>query len=70
MMGADFMYNFLKAKTQTRKRNAKTELAAWSARSCGLSRSRRVYNEFVGQRGIDATRYGDWEYAGRCTDFS
>ncbi len=31
--------------------------------------ARHVYSEFVGHRGFDATRYGDWEYSGRCTDF-
>lgn len=53
-----------------RSRTTDTALIAWRAHSCGLSKNRRVYNEFVGKRGVDATRYGDWEYAGRCTDFS
>jgi hypothetical protein len=30
---------------------------------------RYAYTEFNDQDGIDATRYGDWEYTGRCTDF-
>ena len=30
---------------------------------------RQAYSEFAGHRGLDATRYGDWEYSGRCTDF-
>ncbi len=25
--------------------------------------------EYGGQKGPDPTRYGDWEKAGRCTDF-
>jgi len=25
--------------------------------------------EIGGQKGLDPTRYGDWEKAGRCTDF-
>ena len=66
------MYQLIKRKVAgRRKRHAgKGNLATWSAHSCGLSKNRRVYNEFVGQRGLDATRYGDWEYAGRCTDFT
>ena len=31
--------------------------------------ARKAYNEFRGTTGLDATRYGDWEYSGRCTDF-
>lgn len=31
--------------------------------------ARHVYAEFNDGQGIDATRYGDWEYTGRCTDF-
>jgi hypothetical protein len=31
--------------------------------------SRHVYDEFTAGRGVEATRYGDWEYGGRCTDF-
>jgi len=27
------------------------------------------YDEVGKTGGIDATRYGDWEYSGRCTDF-
>ena len=34
-----------------------------------IAGTRRVYEEFAGRGGIDATRYGDWEYSGRCTDF-
>lgn len=30
---------------------------------------RGAYSEFAGRGGVDATRYGDWEYGGRCTDF-
>ncbi len=40
-------------------------------RPCGweVGSARWQYDE-VGQKGgIDATRYGDWEYSGRCTDF-
>ncbi len=31
--------------------------------------ARHVYAEFNDGQGVDATRYGDWEYTGRCTDF-
>ena len=32
--------------------------------------SARSHYDEVGQNGgLDATRYGDWEYSGRCTDF-
>ena len=31
--------------------------------------TRASYDEFPGGRQVDATRYGDWEYGGRCTDF-
>ena len=27
------------------------------------------YHEFGKHAGMEATRYGDWEYYGRCTDF-
>jgi hypothetical protein len=30
---------------------------------------RHAYSEFAGHHGLEATRYGDWEYSGRCTDF-
>ena len=30
---------------------------------------RRAYSERQDLPGIDPTRYGDWEYNGRCTDF-
>ncbi len=30
---------------------------------------RHLYAEMAGRGGIDATRYGDWEYGSRCTDF-
>lgn len=32
--------------------------------------ARKAYSEFRDTAGVDATRYGDWEYSGRCTDFS
>lgn len=31
--------------------------------------SRDRYDDFGKSYGVDATRYGDWEYNGRCTDF-
>ena len=31
--------------------------------------ARWEYDEVGDNGGIDATRYGDWEYGGRCTDF-
>ncbi len=30
---------------------------------------RSAYQHHPGQDGIDPTRYGDWEYNGRCSDF-
>lgn len=66
------MYGFLKESTRRVRKPRRSELeeiAARPAQSCGLSKTRRVYNEFAGTIGKDATRYGDWEYAGRCTDF-
>ena len=33
-----------------------------------LGEARRLYRDGPGP-GLDPTRYGDWEYAGRCTDF-
>ena len=32
------------------------------------AQARRLYSDGPGP-GLDPTRYGDWEYAGRCTDF-
>ena len=29
----------------------------------------RVAEEFGGRKGLDPTRYGDWEKNGRCIDF-
>ena len=31
--------------------------------------ARLEYEEFERGRKLSATRYGDWEYSGRCTDF-
>jgi len=31
---------------------------------------RAVYRHHPGATGVDPTRFGDWEYNGRCTDFS
>ncbi len=31
--------------------------------------ARWKYEEFERGHGVSATRYGDWEYSGRCTDF-
>ena len=31
--------------------------------------ARWKYQELNLQGGVDATRFGDWEYSGRCTDF-
>lgn len=30
---------------------------------------RYKYDDFGKSYGVNATRYGDWEYNGRCTDF-
>ena len=30
---------------------------------------RRLYSERLDLPGFDPTRFGDWEYGGRCTDF-
>ena len=30
---------------------------------------RRRYSERLDLPGVSPTRFGDWEYAGRCTDF-
>ena len=40
-------------------------------RPCGwqVGSARWQYDEVGPNGGIDATRYGDWEYSGRCTDF-
>ena len=41
------------------------------AQSPGLRREliRRRYSERRDLPGTDPTRFGDWEYGGRCTDF-
>ena len=31
---------------------------------------RAAYRHHPGATGVDPTRFGDWEYNGRCTDFS
>lgn len=40
-------------------------------RPCGweVGSARWHYDEVGDSAGIDSTRYGDWEYGGRCTDF-
>ena len=35
----------------------------------GVGSARHQYDEFADRDGVDAPRYGDWEYSGRCTDF-
>ncbi len=34
-----------------------------------LAEIRRGYRQGPEDEGIDPTRFGDWEYGGRCTDF-
>ncbi len=31
---------------------------------------RTAYRHHPGRTGVEPTRFGDWEYNGRCTDFS
>ena len=31
---------------------------------------RAAYRHHATEHGLDPTRFGDWEYNGRCTDFS
>ena len=31
---------------------------------------RKAYCHHPGRPGVEPTRFGDWEYNGRCTDFS
>ena len=42
---------------------------ASDARHGRSPQNRLRYTEFRDRAGVEATRYGDWEYAGRCTDF-
>lgn len=65
------MYRFLKNELGafSGKSGGARDLLKVSTQHHGLSNVRRVYNEFSGKCGVEATRYGDWEYAGRCTDF-
>ena len=35
----------------------------------GVTALRRCYAEHAPSGGVDPTRFGDWEYGGRCTDF-
>ena len=63
------MYQIIIKTMKTRRLTSAATKSSRRSHSCGLSKSRSVYNEFVGKRGVEATRYGDWEYAGRCTDF-
>ncbi len=44
------------------------EALAPTAQVSGRAKARRLYSDGPGP-GLDPTRYGDWEYAGRCTDF-
>ena len=48
---------------------ARRLLSAPSLECSEVGAARHEYDEFAGQGGIDATRFGDWEYSGRCTDF-
>ena len=34
-----------------------------------LAEIRRGYRQGPEDEGVDPTRFGDWEYGGRCTDF-
>ena len=34
-----------------------------------LAEIRRGYRKGAEDEGVDPTRFGDWEYGGRCTDF-
>ena len=40
-----------------------------SAETQTLNAAKTTLNEIGGPRGLEPTRYGDWEQKGRCTDF-
>ena len=40
-----------------------------SAESQTQNSAKTTLNESGGPRGLEPTRYGDWEQKGRCTDF-
>ena len=42
---------------------------AEARRKAAAENAKPMPKEFQGPKGPEPTRYGDWEYNGRCTDF-
>lgn len=51
-----------------RKADMAAEEAGRKAREAALARGEKL-EETGGPEGLEPTRYGDWEKAGRCSDF-
>ena len=53
----------MKKKDQSQKNNKK------KTSNNKLDEKKNKYSEIGGPKGLEPTRYGDWEKNGRCSDF-
>ena len=60
--------NDVKGIDSRRKADMVAEEAGRKAREAALARGEKL-EETGGPEGLEPTRYGDWEKAGRCSDF-
>ena len=60
--------NDVKGIDSRRKADMVAEEAGRKAREAALARGEEL-EETGGPEGLEPTRYGDWEKAGRCSDF-
>ncbi|MGI9341741.1 MAG: DUF1674 domain-containing protein [Gammaproteobacteria bacterium] len=51
------------------EREPQADAASTSAATAGEGQQPQRAREVGGRDGLDPTRYGDWEYKGRCIDF-
>ena len=49
--------------------DARTKAEMWADEAGKQARKNKPVEEIGGPKGLEPTRYGDWERAGRCSDF-
>ena len=59
----------LSAWALRRAARAASPMPATPPTPSGAYQRREAYRHHPGQPGVEPTRFGDWEYNGRCTDF-
>ncbi len=56
-------------KTADPNKSLDDDLQETSDKTINKSNENQSVNEIGGRKGLDPTRYGDWEKGGRCIDF-